>query len=204
MPEKVPHDSTLAILAAVPRSPHPCRARSSDFDRDAGRRRPRRPACSAARSRPAADFSARQLVEHRHFARPSIRRRPLHRLHRTNDAAPGLRRRRRAGQRAGIRLPVRRRGRHGAPRPCSFSMPTRATASTTRPVGASPSTRFRTRRSRRRTGSRAASRATSTCAAQADRHLLIVDRDQQHLYELYNVFYDGSDSGTRARARSST
>ena len=25
-----------------------------------------------------------------------------------------------------------------------------------------------------------------------DRHLLIVDRDNQHLYELYNVFYDGS------------
>jgi hypothetical protein len=26
----------------------------------------------------------------------------------------------------------------------------------------------------------------------ADRHLLIVDRDNQYLYELYNVFYDGS------------
>ena len=25
-----------------------------------------------------------------------------------------------------------------------------------------------------------------------DRHLLIVDRDNQYLYELYNVFYDGS------------
>src|SRR4030095_11177491 len=25
-----------------------------------------------------------------------------------------------------------------------------------------------------------------------DRHLLIVDRDKRHLYELYNVFYDGS------------
>ncbi len=25
-----------------------------------------------------------------------------------------------------------------------------------------------------------------------DRHLLIVDRDRRHLYELYNVFYDGS------------
>jgi hypothetical protein len=26
----------------------------------------------------------------------------------------------------------------------------------------------------------------------ADRHLLIVDRDNRHLYELYNVFYDGA------------
>jgi len=26
----------------------------------------------------------------------------------------------------------------------------------------------------------------------SDRHLLIVDRDRRHLYELYNVFYDGS------------
>jgi hypothetical protein len=26
----------------------------------------------------------------------------------------------------------------------------------------------------------------------ADRHMLIVDRDNRHLYELYNVFYDGS------------
>jgi hypothetical protein len=26
----------------------------------------------------------------------------------------------------------------------------------------------------------------------SDRHLLIVDRDNRHLYELYNVFYDGS------------
>ena len=26
----------------------------------------------------------------------------------------------------------------------------------------------------------------------SDRHLLIVDRDQRYLYELYNVFYDGS------------
>jgi hypothetical protein len=26
----------------------------------------------------------------------------------------------------------------------------------------------------------------------SDRHLLIVDRDHRHLYELYNVFYDGS------------
>ena len=32
-----------------------------------------------------------------------------------------------------------------------------------------------------------------------DRHMLIVDRDNRHLYELYNVFYDGTkwlaDSG---------
>jgi len=26
----------------------------------------------------------------------------------------------------------------------------------------------------------------------SDRHLLIVDRDRRHLYELYNVFYDGA------------
>ena len=26
----------------------------------------------------------------------------------------------------------------------------------------------------------------------SDRHLLIVDRDNRHLYELYNVYYDGS------------
>ena len=28
--------------------------------------------------------------------------------------------------------------------------------------------------------------------AASDRHLLIVDRDHRYLYELYNVFYDGS------------
>ncbi len=28
--------------------------------------------------------------------------------------------------------------------------------------------------------------------SRSDRHLLIVDRDNRHLYELYNVFYDGS------------
>jgi hypothetical protein len=28
--------------------------------------------------------------------------------------------------------------------------------------------------------------------ASADRHMLIVDRDNRHLYELYNVFYDGA------------
>jgi hypothetical protein len=28
--------------------------------------------------------------------------------------------------------------------------------------------------------------------ASSDRHLLIVDRDRRHLYELYNVFFDGS------------
>src|ERR1044072_3642223 len=27
---------------------------------------------------------------------------------------------------------------------------------------------------------------------EVDRHILIVDRDNRHLYELYNVFYDGS------------
>ena len=32
----------------------------------------------------------------------------------------------------------------------------------------------------------------STCAASSDRHLLIVDRERRYLYELYNVFYDGS------------
>ena len=29
-------------------------------------------------------------------------------------------------------------------------------------------------------------------AIDGDRHLLIVDRDNRHLYELYNVFYDGA------------
>ena len=36
-----------------------------------------------------------------------------------------------------------------------------------------------------------------------DRHLLIVDRDNRHLYELYNVFHDGTN-GCAAPARSST
>jgi hypothetical protein len=36
--------------------------------------------------------------------------------------------------------------------------------------------------------------------ASADRHLLIVDRDNRYLYELYNVFYDGTawDAGSGA------
>ena len=39
----------------------------------------------------------------------------------------------------------------------------------------------------------------------SDRHLLIVDCTNQHLYELYNVYYDARRrSGTPARARSST
>jgi hypothetical protein len=38
-----------------------------------------------------------------------------------------------------------------------------------------------------------------------DRHLLIVDRDRNWLYELYNVYYNADrDGGRRARARSGT
>ena len=33
----------------------------------------------------------------------------------------------------------------------------------------------------------------------SDRHLLIVDRDNRHLYELYNVFYDGAPVARRFR-----
>ena len=35
-------------------------------------------------------------------------------------------------------------------------------------------------------------RGTIDLRSTSDRHLLIVDRDRRHLYELYNVFYDGS------------
>ena len=35
-------------------------------------------------------------------------------------------------------------------------------------------------------------RGTSDLRGTNDRHLLIVDRDRRYLYELYNVFYDGS------------
>jgi hypothetical protein len=35
-------------------------------------------------------------------------------------------------------------------------------------------------------------RGTIDLRSSSDRHLLIVDRDRRHLYELYNVFYDGS------------
>ena len=54
------------------------------------------------------------------------------------------------------------------------------------------SIRSRTRRSPRRTGSRAANPGNVDLRSSGDRHLLIVDRDQRYLYELYNVFYDGS------------
>ena len=43
-----------------------------------------------------------------------------------------------------------------------------------------------------RTGSRAAPPATSTTRADEDRHVLILDRDDRVLYELYNVWWDGS------------
>ena len=65
-------------------------------------------------------------------------------------------------------------------------------ASTTTPEPAFRSTRFQTKPSRRRTGLREAIRASVDLRNSEDRHLLIVDRDNRFLYELYNVFYDGS------------
>jgi hypothetical protein len=35
-------------------------------------------------------------------------------------------------------------------------------------------------------------RGTIDLRSTSDRHMLLVDRDRRHLYELYNVFYDGS------------
>jgi len=35
-------------------------------------------------------------------------------------------------------------------------------------------------------------RGTVDLRSTSDRHMLLVDRDRRHLYELYNVFYDGS------------
>ena len=68
---------------------------------------------------------------------------------------------------------------------CSSTTPTRATASITRPGAAFRSIPFPTKRSRSRTGSKAASRAAATPGG--DRHMLIVDRDNRHLYELYDL-----------------
>ena len=52
------------------------------------------------------------------------------------------------------------------------------------------SIRFPTKRSRSRTGSRAAIPAASS--AGGDRHMLIVDRDNRHLYELFDLRWNGS------------
>ncbi len=76
-------------------------------------------------------------------------------------------------------------------RRCSSSTPTRATAWTTRPGRACPSTRSPTRPRPCPTGSRAARPETWINASQSDRHLIIVDRDNRRLYELYNVYFDG-------------
>ena len=68
----------------------------------------------------------------------------------------------------------------------------RATASTTRPTELSvlPDPRRGHHTAALDRGRR--TRATWICRATSDRHMLIVDRDNRHLYELYNVFYDGS------------
>ena len=62
------------------------------------------------------------------------------------------------------------------------------------------SIRFPTKRSRSRTGSKAASPAQA--APGGDRHMLIVDRDNRHLYELFDLRWNGSQ-WTADRARSS-
>ena len=62
------------------------------------------------------------------------------------------------------------------------------------------SIRFPTRRSRSRTGSKAAIPARAR--AGGDRHMLIVDRDNRHLYELFDLRWNGSH-WTAGRARSS-
>ena len=69
--------------------------------------------------------------------------------------------------------------------PVDFEYSDESDGVTTRRAELSRSTRSPTRRSRSRTGSRAASRATWTSAATSDRHMLIVDRDNKYLYELY-------------------
>ena len=136
---------------------------------------------------------ADELVEHRRLRRAGRRRlRRLHRLHQPGGAAPA----------SGLRRHARRRRRHlrdarsswstaaSRRRPCTSSTGTRATASTSRATIRIRSTRSPTRPSRSRTGSRAAIPATSTTRATEDRHMLIVDRDNRYLYELYNVWYD--------------
>ena len=145
--------------------------------------------------RAAAALSRRQLVEPGHqpgAGRCSVG--AVHRVHqqrRLATASSGLRRLRVAGQRQHLRLPI-----HGRRRPTSRSgacrsiTATRATASITRPIAAARSTRFPTKRSRSRTGSRAAMPGSSDPGG--DRHMLIVDRDNRHLYELYDLRWNGS------------
>ena len=145
------------------------------------------------------------MVESRHLdGAGRSRLRELHHLHRTRpDAAPGLRRRRLARQRADLRLSLRGRRRHGDERAVQFQYAMKATASITRRIRASRSIRFPTRRSRRRTGSRAVSPATSICAAAAtatcSSSIAIVATCTS-----CTTSSTTAASGTPARARSST
>ena len=74
---------------------------------------------------------------------------------------------------------------------CSSITTTRATASARRSI------RFPIRRSRSRTGSKAGRRATRRPGG--DRHMLIVDRDNKRLYELFDLGWDGTQVDRRLR-----
>ena len=139
-------------------------------------------------------FSTDELVESRHLAGASRSVvGELHLVHR-HHAPPASRLRRRGspGSVADLRLPVRRRGWHAAEegRRVQLRRRERRRQSHHR---AEPSVLSDSRRGdhagaldRRRRARQRRPRSNS------DRHLLIVDRDNRHLYELYNVFFDGA------------
>ena len=109
----------------------------------------------------------------------------------TPAPASRLRRLRIAGQRRHLRLPVRRRRRRSAEARGVVLLRRRERRRRSRDRRrAFRSIRFPTRRSRSRTGSKAARRAAAI--AGGDRHMLIVDRDNRHLYELFDLRWNGS------------
>ena len=150
---------------------------------------------SAVRPWTSADLSTRQLVEPRRLDRAGRSRvRQLHRVHRT-DANDASRLRRGRRRRAACRSTAFRTPSWTAPTPQRtvqfqysdesdgvnhatnqsfpfYPIPDEAITQAHWIEGGEP--------------------GNVDLRSTSDRHLLIVDRDRRHLYELYNVFYDGS------------
>ena len=143
-----------------------------------------------------------QLVEPRHLAAPVDpvvgRATSVHRDHAT--AASGLRRRSVAGQRRDLRLPLRRRGRHAAEegRGVRLLRRERRRESHDR-IRAFPFYPIPDEAITQPHWIEGGEPGNVDLRSDSDRHLLIVDRDNRHLYELYNVFFDGTQLARRLR-----
>ena len=145
-------------------------------------------------SRTVAALSAQQLVEPRRLGgagRSELLE--LHRVHRHEPRrASRLRRRSVTGQRRHLRLSLRGRRRSTPKQAVSSSTGTRATASNLATNKSYPFYPIPAQGRPQPHWVEGGAPGNVDQRNSSDRHLLIVDRDNRHLYELYNVYYDGA------------